>query len=67
MSYTKMIKWQKTHRKGTRQPVLMSTGSGFWPSGAWLRDCWWPYLERCQANNETPMDCEAFYRQGMTR
>jgi len=32
MSYQQEVKWEKKHRKGTHQHVIMSTGSGPWPS-----------------------------------
>lgn len=62
MSYNKMMKWNRKHPKGTRQPILMSTESGFWPSGAWLEHDWWPYLKRCEAEGIKPMECEAYYK-----
>ena len=67
MSYKKMMKWHKTHPKGTRQPVLFHTNSGFWPSGAWLRDCFWPYEKACELAGVAAMECEAFYRKTSAR
>ena len=61
MSYAQAMKWQRTHRKGTRQPVLMSTGSGFWPAHHWLENTFWPYQEQCKAQEIEPMGCEAYY------
>jgi hypothetical protein len=61
MSYKQAMKWQRTHRKGTRQPVLMSTGSGFWPAHRWLENDYWPYLERCKIAGIEPMPCESYY------
>jgi hypothetical protein len=65
MSYTQAMKWQRTHRKGTRQPVIMSTGSGFWPAYGWLKNDFWPYLERCKAAGIEPMECQAYYNAGL--
>lgn len=31
MSYQQAMKWAKKHPKGTRQPMIFSTGSGPWP------------------------------------
>jgi len=62
MSYVKAMKWNRRHVKGTRQPVIMSTGSGFWPAHAWLEREWWTYLERCKAQGIEPMECEQYYR-----
>jgi hypothetical protein len=61
MSYAQAMKWQRTHRKGTRQPVLMSTGSGFWPAHSWLENTFCPYLKRCEAAGIEPMECQAYY------
>jgi hypothetical protein len=61
MSYTKMMKWNKTHRKGTKQPILMSTGSGFWPSGASI-DEWVEYAKELKAQGKTFLSCEEYYR-----
>ena len=56
-----MMKWNRTHRKGTKQPIIMSTDSGFWPSISWLEDEWWPYLERCKLKNTKPLSQEDYY------
>jgi len=37
--------------------------SGFWPSGSFLREDYWPYLEQCKRDGIEPMECEAYYRQ----
>ena len=63
MSYQQAMRWSKKHPKGTRQPVLMHTESGFWPSGDWLRENYWPYLAACADLNVEPLACEAFYRK----
>lgn len=62
MSYDQSVKWTRKHPKGTRQPVLMHTNSGFWPARAWILESWQPYLERCRDANAQPLECEAFYR-----
>ena len=62
MSYAKMMKWHRRHPKGTRQPVIMSTGTGFWPAKAWLEDVFWPYLAECKRLGVEPVACEAFYK-----
>ncbi len=62
MSYSKMMRWQRTHRRGTRQPVIMSTGSGFWPAQRWLQHNYWPYVDACKAIGTEPLECETFYR-----
>jgi len=62
MSYSQAMKWAKKHRKGTRQPIIMSAGSGFWPSGSFLEEDYWPYVERCKQEGKEPMECETYYR-----
>lgn len=62
MSYQQAIKWGRKHRKGTRQPLIMSTGSGFWPSRAFLEEDYFPYREKCKAEGVEPMECEEYYR-----
>ena len=67
MSYEQAVDWQKAHPGGTRQTVIMSTGSGFWPSLAWLDKEWWPYVELCAAHGfaEPPLSQEEFYELGL--
>jgi hypothetical protein len=60
MSYEQAMKWNRRHPKGTRQPILMSTGSGFWPSGAFLDD-YFKYREKCKAEDKEPLECEQYY------
>jgi hypothetical protein len=62
MSYAKAMKWNRKHPKGTRQPVLMHTDSGFTPAIAWLENDWWPYLDKCRAEGTTPIECEQYYK-----
>ena len=61
-TYAQAMKWGRKHPKGTNQPVIMSTGSGFWPSGGFLKHDYWPYLERCKRSGTEPIGCEAFYK-----
>jgi len=61
MSYTQAINWNKKHIKGTRQPVLMSTGSGFWPSHSFMVEDYFPYREKCKQQGVEPMECQAYY------
>jgi hypothetical protein len=67
MSYSQAMKWNKKPPKGTRQPVIMSTGSGFWPSGAFLTEDYFPYLERCKKEGIEPMECEEYYNSQLRR
>lgn len=60
MSYTKAMKWQRTHRKGTKQPVIMHTDSGFWPSTAFCKK-WVAYAEALEKDGKPYLDCEAYY------
>lgn len=63
MSYKKMMKWNKRHRRGTRQPCLFHVpGRGFTASWAWIQDNWIPYLERCKAEGVEPMEQEQYYK-----
>ena len=66
MSYEQAVKWQKKHRKQTLRNVIMSTGSGFWPSGAFLREDYGPYVEECNRQGKEPMSCEAYYHRMTT-
>lgn len=68
MNYNQAMKWQKKHpRGGAIQPMLFSTGSGFWPSGAWLKDIYWPYCEECKKRGETPQGAKEHYEKGIAR
>lgn len=67
MSYSKMMRWQRTHRRGTRQAVILSTSGGFWPAQAWLRHNYWPYVEACKAIGTEPLECEAFHKLTIRR
>jgi hypothetical protein len=62
MSYAKMIRWNKRHRKGTRQTVLMHTNRGFTPSRTWMTEDWFPYLEKCKAQGIEAMEIEQYYK-----
>lgn len=62
MSYKQMIRWNRSHPKGTRQPIILSAASGFWPSGEWLENDFQPYVRACAEIDVEPVDCEMFYR-----
>jgi len=64
MSYRKAMKHANNPRRYKKtQPMLFSTQSGFWPSGAFLKNRYWPYLEECEKSGEKPLTCEAFYNK----
>lgn len=65
MSYAQMRRWNRQHPKGTRQPIILSTGSGFWPSHAFMTEDYFPYVERCKAEGVEPMDCEHYYYKSL--
>lgn len=67
MDYTRAMRWQRTHRKGTRQPVILHTQSGFWPAEAFLREDYWPYVEQCKADGVEPLSVRAYYEQIIAR
>ena len=62
MSYAKMIKWNKKHPKGTKQPVIMyaSTERTFTPSVAYMNK-YFIYREKCEKDGIEPKDCEEYY------
>jgi len=60
MSYNKMMKWNKKRPKGTRQPVIMHTGSGFWPSISFLNK-YFAYREQAEKSGLIPVECEIYY------
>ena len=65
MSYTQMMKWNRKHPKGIsykRGYMGFHTTKGFTPALAWLKEDWWPYLERCKAEGVEPMECEQYYK-----
>jgi hypothetical protein len=66
LSYKQAVKWEKKHRKGTRQPMIMSTGSGFWPSGAFLEK-YWEYEGECKSKGEIPLSAEQYYDSTVRR
>lgn len=61
MSYAKAMKWNKKHPKGTKQPVIMHTNSGFWPSGSFIKK-WVAYAEKQEAADLPYLDCETYYK-----
>jgi hypothetical protein len=66
MSYQQAMKWGRKHIKGTKQPVIMSTSSGFWPSHHWVVEDWEPYIAECKAKGIEPMGCKEYYDYGVT-
>jgi hypothetical protein len=62
MSYKQAMKWARKHPKGTRQHLIMSTNSGFWPARAFLENDYWPYADACRVAGVEPVSCEIFYR-----
>lgn len=58
-----MMKWNKTHRKGTKQVFIMHTESGFTPSIAFL-DKYFVYREECERAGLIPAECEEYYTEG---
>ena len=68
MSYAQHVRHSRNHRKQRHaQPVYFSTGSGFWPSQAFLDEDYGPYVEDCKVKGVEPMECEASYRQMIAR
>jgi hypothetical protein len=68
MSYAQHVKHSRNHRKDKdRQPIIMTTGSGFWPSRAFLEEDYWPYVEQCERDGTTPMSGEAYYQSLLRR
>lgn len=65
MNYKQAMKWGRKHPKGTRQPMLFSTHSGFWPSGSWIEGVMIPYVAACGKIGEEPMEAKALYTSCM--
>jgi hypothetical protein len=66
MSYNQAMAWHKKHPRGGKSQYLgFAPSSGFWPSGAWLRNVYWPYLEECKANGIEPLSAKDVYGQSM--
>lgn len=61
MSYEKMMKWNKKHRKGTKQTVIMHTESGFTPSNSFLNR-YFDYMAKCETKKISPADCQDYYK-----
>lgn len=61
MSYKQAMKWARKHTRGTKQPVIMSTGSGFWPSHAFMMKNYFPYREQCKQEGKEPLTAEEYY------
>lgn len=66
MSYSQAMQWNRKHPKGTRQPMVFSTGSGFWPSVAFLDD-YAEYITECATTNTTPLSCRDYYDSQINR
>lgn len=66
MSYTKMMKWNKKRPKGTKQPIIMSTNSGFWPSGAFVIQ-WVKYAEGMEAKGLPYLSSEEYYKSQLNK
>lgn len=60
MSYAKAMKWNRKHPKGTRQPILMHTESGWTPSNSYLTK-YFEYRERCEKAGIEPAECKEYY------
>jgi hypothetical protein len=60
MSYEKAMKWNRKHPKGTRQPMLMHTESGFTPSLSYL-DEYFKYRALCEIAGIEPAECKEYY------
>jgi hypothetical protein len=60
MSYAKMMKWNKKRPKGTKQPVIMHSDSGFWPSGAFSKK-WIAYAEELCKQGKPYLSIEEYY------
>ena len=57
-----MMKWNKTHRKGTKQTCISYTTEAptFTPSIAFL-DKYFAYVKKCEDAGITPKECEDYY------
>lgn len=60
MSYTKMMKFNKKHPKGTHQVCLMHTESGFTPSNSFLGK-YFEYRKQSEVIGREPIGCEDYY------
>jgi hypothetical protein len=65
MSYEKAMKWNRKHPKGTKQPILMHTESGFTPSESFLVK-YFNYRGIAENLGLTPIDCEQYYNLSNT-
>ena len=61
MSYEQAMRWARMHPTGTKQPMVFSTGSGFWPSASWLSEAWNPYVEACKQLGVEPFAMQVLY------
>lgn len=62
MSYEKAMKWSKKHPKGTKQPILMHTESGFTPSLSFYKK-WLLYATPLDNLGLPYMDMETYYHK----
>jgi len=62
MSYEKAMKHARNPRKQKARYMGFSPGSGFWPSGSYLKENYWPYLKQCKQKDIEPVSCEAYYK-----
>jgi hypothetical protein len=61
MNYKQAMIWSRRHPKGTKQPVLMSTDSGFWPSLGTIEN-YGDYTEACRTLGTKPLPIEQHYK-----
>jgi hypothetical protein len=64
VNYNQAMTWQKTHRKGTNQPLYFRSLFGenvFSPSYAFLSQDYWPYVSRCKQEKVQPLSAEEYY------
>lgn len=68
MSYQKMMKWNRTHIKGTRQTIIAYTSEKpeFTPSIAFM-DKYYKYVETCETEGKTPATMEQYYQAKLNR
>ena len=55
------MKWQKTHRKGTKQTVIMHTNSGFTPSFSFMQR-YFEYQKVQKDKSEAFLSPEEYYK-----
>jgi hypothetical protein len=60
VNYKQAMKWSRKHPKGTKQPVIMSTNSGFWPSRGTI-ESYQCYADACQKIDAQPLPIKEHY------